>query len=144
MLSLLELKAFNNSPRGLGQEPNPLVRDTKSFMICHGFLVQPHHPAAPQKHLHFSYLQPLLFPRSYPFLTLGLCTCRSLCLSFLLVPILHTINYYLPSSLKCHLLPEASLGPLPYRSPLWPLSSCPYGLKGEAHSEPPPLHPSQF
>lgn len=45
--------------------------------------------------------------------------------SFLLVPILHTVNSYLPSRLKCHLLPAASLGLLLYRALLCLLSGCP-------------------
>lgn len=36
-----------------------------------------------------------------------------------------SVNSYLPSSLKCLLLPEFSLGPLLYRVPLWPFFSCP-------------------
>lgn len=89
-----------------------LAWPTKALVTCLGFLLQPRHLAAPQKHSHFSHMTTSC-PQILCFLDWVCHRLFPLLKSFLPLeaPILHLVNSYLPSSLKCP-LPEAAPGSL--------------------------------
>ena len=93
-------------------------------VICPSSLLQAHHLVpAPECTCTSATYHYLLLPSSCSFLTMGLCTCCFLCLK-VSSSCCSSVNYCLPSRLKCYLFPEASQAPCSAGS-LGPLSSCP-------------------